>query len=321
MKTFSIVLILALIAFSQCGPKAVLKTVAKKCMDGNNVPAKAQGLVNGFIDAIPGISRRRLGMIAKAGCDAAVSSSCSAAGIPGPVCNCFKKDLSAKCQSYVSRRELNQIFKKNNVRKLGGCVAGYWPFHTRNTLNDSKFGPWNCISAGVPCAMATSTSAAKKLVKDDWKANGGQSFKYIANGYCTGEKSGSNPWVNPSGITWRFSLLRRRLGMKADKGRRMGAVCDAVLYVANACMNGHNVPAAVQGVVTSGITSALGAFRRRRLGFYDQALNAGCTAAYNAAAGAAGVPPAVATCFRNDIVNTCVAKIHELGGRRLAKKH
>merc|ERR1711988_191199 len=106
---------------------------------------------------------------------------------------------------------------------------------------------------------------------------------------------------------------------KKGKGRKLGAVCDAVLYVANACMNGHNVPAAVQGVVTSGITSALGAFRRR-LGFYDQALNAGCTAAYNAAAGAAGVPPAVATCFRNDIVNTCVAKIHELGGRRLGKK-
>merc|ERR1712084_54352 len=99
---------------------------------------------------------------------------------------------------------------------------------------------------------------------------------------------------------------------------QQGQVCDAVLYVANACMNGHNVPANVQSAVTSGITSALGAFRRR-LGIYDQALNAGCTAAYNAAAGAAGVPPAVATCFRNDIVNACVAKIHELGGRRLAK--
>merc|ERR1712084_118338 len=98
---------------------------------------------------------------------------------------------------------------------------------------------------------------------------------------------------------------------------QQGQVCDAVLYVANACMNGHNVPANVQSAVTSGITGALGSWRR--LGLYDQALNAGCTAAYNAAAGAAGVPPAVATCFRNDIVNACVAKIHELGGRRLAK--
>merc|ERR1712019_225512 len=296
-----------------------------------------------------------------AGCTAAYNAACSAAGVPSVVQQCFQRDMVNACvnkihelggrralgkkgkkcgkackamkkakKSKKGKRELAKKKgkgkgkgkgKKGGKRKLGGCVAGYWPFHTRNTLNDSKFGPWNCISAGVPCAMATSTSAAKKLVKDDWKANGGQSFKYIANGYCTGEKSGSNPWVNPSGITWRFSLLRRRLGMKADKGRRMGAVCDAVLYVANACMNGHNVPAAVQGVITSGITSALGAFRRRRLGFYDDALNAGCTAAYNAAAGAAGVPPAVATCFRNDIVNTCVAKIHELGGRRLAKKH
>merc|ERR1712151_1096795 len=78
-------------------------------------------------------------------------------------------------------------------------------------------------------------------------------------------------------------------GKKGKKGRRLGQVCDAVLYVANACMNGHNVPAAVQSVVRDGITGALGSWRRR-LGLYDDALNAGCNAAYNAAAGAAGVP-------------------------------
>merc|ERR1712048_546272 len=120
-----------------------------------------------------------------------------------------KKKGKGKGKGKKNKKAKKGKGKKGGKRKLGGCVAGYWPFHTRNTLNDSKFGPWNCISAGVPCAMATSTSAAKKLVKDDWKANGGQSFKYIANGYCTGEKSGSNPWVNPSGITWRFSLIRR----------------------------------------------------------------------------------------------------------------
>merc|ERR1712019_186597 len=184
-----------------------------------------------------------------AGCTAAYNAACSAAGVPSVVQQCFQRDMVNACvnkihelggrralgkkgkkcgkackamkkakKSKKGKRELAKKKgkgkgkgkgKKGGKRKLGGCVAGYWPFHTRNTLNDSKFGPWNCISAGVPCAMATSTSAAKKLVKDDWKANGGQSFKYIANGYCTGEKSGSNPWVNPSGITWRFSLIRR----------------------------------------------------------------------------------------------------------------
>merc|ERR1712048_1091643 len=53
----------------------------------------------------------------------------------------------------------------------------------------------------------------------------------------------------------------------------------------------------------------------------DQALNAGCTAAYNAACSAAGVPSVVQQCFQRDMVNACVNKIHELGGRRaLGKK-
>merc|ERR1712151_402810 len=133
-----------------------------------------------------------------------------------------------------------------------------------------------------------------------------------------GKKSKKGKGKKGKGKKGRKLGKKGKKSKKGKKARRLGQVCDAVLYVASACMNGHNVPANVQGVVTSGITSALGAFRRR-LGIYDQALNAGCTAAYNAAAGAAGVPPAVATCFRNDIVNACVAKIHELGGRRLAK--
>merc|ERR1712151_795230 len=110
----SILFIICLIAFAQCGPKAVLKTVAKKCMDGNNVPSAAQGVVNGAIDKLPLSRVRRLGVLAKAACDTAVSSACSAGGVPGPVCNCFKKDLSAKCQSYISRRNLG---KKNKGKK------------------------------------------------------------------------------------------------------------------------------------------------------------------------------------------------------------
>merc|ERR1712217_888975 len=98
-------------------------------MDGNNVPAKAQGIVNGAIDKLP-LSRRELGkkkdgkrelgVLAKAACDTAVSSACSAGGVPPAVCNCFKKDLSAKCQSYITRRELVVMKKKAADKKKGG---------------------------------------------------------------------------------------------------------------------------------------------------------------------------------------------------------
>merc|ERR1712184_125274 len=100
---------------------AVLLTVAKKCMDGNNVPAAAQGIVNGAINSLPlsrrAMLRRRLGALQKAACDAAVSSACGAAGVPPAVCNCFKKDLSAKCQGYISRRLGDKKDKKD--KKMG----------------------------------------------------------------------------------------------------------------------------------------------------------------------------------------------------------
>merc|ERR1712113_892976 len=97
------------------GAKAVLLTVAKKCMDGNNVPAAAQGIVNGAINSLP--LSRRLGALQKAACDAAVSSACGAAGVPPAVCNCFKKDLSTKCQGYISRRLGDKKDKKD--KKFG----------------------------------------------------------------------------------------------------------------------------------------------------------------------------------------------------------
>merc|ERR1711953_680768 len=87
------------------------------------------------------------------------------------------------------------------------------------------------------------------------------------------------------------------------QGRKLGQVCDAVIYVANACMDSQGVPAGIQGDVRTAITNNLGSYRR--LGLYDQALNAGCTAAYNAACGAAGVPQLVKDCFERDIVTAC----------------
>merc|ERR1711953_826060 len=246
MKFVSLVFIIALICAAQCSVPAqgrklgqvcdAVIYVANACMDSQGVPAGIQGDVRTAITNNLG-SYRRLGLYDQAlnaGCTAAYNAACGAAGVPQLVKDCFERDIVTACVNKIHElggrralgkkkaakkgkgkkskkgRKLGKKGKKSKKdRKLGGCVAGYWPFHTRNTLNDSKFGPWNCISAGVPCAMATSNSAAKTLVKNDWKANGGQSFKYIANGYCSGEKSGSNPWVNPSGITWRFSLIRR----------------------------------------------------------------------------------------------------------------
>merc|ERR1712151_303369 len=90
-----------------------VKTVAQKCMAGNNIPQAGIDAVNSAIDGLPNFRRdRRLGVLAKAACDTAVSSACSAGGVPPAVCNCFKKDLSAKCQSYITRRELVVMKKK-----------------------------------------------------------------------------------------------------------------------------------------------------------------------------------------------------------------
>merc|ERR1712072_1511277 len=100
------------------------------------------------------------------------------------------------------------------------CTNGYWAFHTTNTLNDPAFGPWNCLNGAVPCGSATSATAAKKILKDSWVAAGGESYKYMANGYCTGEKSMSNTWTTTGNVVWKFSLTRR-LGKKDKKDKRI----------------------------------------------------------------------------------------------------
>merc|ERR1712072_224652 len=100
------------------------------------------------------------------------------------------------------------------------CTNGYWAFHTTNTLNDPAFGPWNCLNGAVPCGSATSATAAKKILKDSWVAAGGKSYKYMANGYCTGEKSMSNTWTTTGNVVWKFSLTRR-LGKKDKKDKRI----------------------------------------------------------------------------------------------------
>merc|ERR1712178_152527 len=106
--------------------------------------------------------------------------------------------------------------KSKTGRKLGGCVNGYWAMHTRNTLKDPNFGPFDCLNAGLPCNLASSASAAKKQIKDAWIKAGGKSYKYMASGYCPSQVSQSNTWQTGN-VTWKFSKLKRRLGKKGKK--------------------------------------------------------------------------------------------------------
>merc|ERR1711937_822096 len=96
--------------------KDAVMMVAQKCMDGNNVPAAAQDIVKGAVNGLPDF-RRRMGLLAKAACDTMVSTACHAGGAPDPVCNCFKADLSNKCQSYISRRNLGKKGKGKKSKK------------------------------------------------------------------------------------------------------------------------------------------------------------------------------------------------------------
>merc|ERR1712048_349241 len=147
-----------------------------------------------------------------------------------------KRELGKKGKG----KKAKKAKKSKKERRLAGCPSdGYWHMHTRNTLKDPNFGPFDCLNAGLPCNFASSASAAKKAIKDAWIKAGGKSYKYMASGYCPSQVSQSNTWQTGN-VTWKFSkLARRELGKKAKKGRRLGQVCDAVLYVVNACMDAH----------------------------------------------------------------------------------
>merc|ERR1712050_182419 len=117
MKYFVLVIVLlALTARSQQGAKAVITALADKCMNGNNVPAAAQGVVHTAINtAFAAIGRRRLrhghhhgknkdrrlGTMQVA-CNAVYNAAIGAAGIPTAAANCFRSDFNNKCVSEVS---------------------------------------------------------------------------------------------------------------------------------------------------------------------------------------------------------------------------
>merc|ERR1711907_14720 len=102
------------------------------------------------------------------------------------------------------------------------CIDGYYKVSTIKTYDWANWGPWDCLSAGIPCANTDGASAFKQL-KAQWEANGGKSWKsWRTNRWCENEKSGSAPW-NIADATWRFSLLHRR-----QNRRRLGGALKCI---------------------------------------------------------------------------------------------
>merc|ERR1712151_1164183 len=98
----------------------------------------------------------------------------------------LKRALGKKGKkSKKNKRELGKKKNKKSKkeRRLAGCVNGYWAMHTRNTLKDPNFGPFDCLNAGLPCNLAKNASDAKKQIKAAWTKAGGKSYKYMAAGY------------------------------------------------------------------------------------------------------------------------------------------
>merc|ERR1711920_4344 len=109
------------------------------------------------------------------------------------------------------------------------CQGGYYKMHTIRTYEDSAWGAYDCLSAGVPCA-GQSGAGAEQIIRSDWVANGGATYKaWRSNSWCSPEASGSAPWqgtTQPT-VTWRFTLRRasrRALGKKCKgkKCKKMG---------------------------------------------------------------------------------------------------
>jgi len=141
----------------------------------------------------------------------------------------YKYMANGYCPTQVSQSNTWQtgdvtwkFSKLKRVRRLGACPSdGYWHFHTRNTLKDPNFGPFDCLNAGLPCGKASTESAAKAAVKAAWTKAGGKSYKYMANGYCPTQVSQSNTWQTGD-VTWKFSKLKRRLAAAKTQTVKIG---------------------------------------------------------------------------------------------------
>jgi hypothetical protein len=118
------------------------------------------------------------------------------------------------------------------------CNDGYYKMYTRKTYEWANWGPWNCLSVGIPCNAVdgvnggTITGAnAEKYMQKEWLENGGKSWKaWTRNKWCTNETSGSAPWnaarAYSKNQTWRFSKLGKR---RILKGRRGGKSSRRIL--------------------------------------------------------------------------------------------
>ena len=89
-----------------------------------------------------------------------------------------------------------------------------------------------------------------------------------------------------------------------------------ITWLADKCMVGNGAPAEAQWVVHTAINTAFGAMGRRRLMAKRRlsvrrmgTMASGCTAVYNSAVSAAGMPPAAAACFAADFNVVCVAEV------------
>merc|ERR1719335_565436 len=92
-----------------------------------------------------------------------------------------------------------------------------------------------------------------------------------------------------------------------------------ITALADKCMNGNNVPSAVQGIVHGAINTAFGLMGRRRLLAKRNlgTMSIACGAVYNAATTAAGLPTVAANCFKADFNNKCVSAVSGVCTNRL----
>merc|ERR1712188_274107 len=99
---------------------------------------------------------------------------------------------------------------------------------------------------------------------------------------------------------------------------KTGPAYTGAAYAVDACCAYYKCPAGVADKVKGAMWNVIGNYRlrrrmlsthKRRMYDWNWVKTEACKKAYNAAAGAAGVPDAVAKCFERDVVNKCVQEV------------
>ena len=109
MKFATILVILAIAAYAQCGLAAQGKVVLKKIIDTcitntAKIPAAAKPLAHQAAAAVLGrrrlLATRRTG-VKEVACNVLVTAACSHPNLAA-ACDCFKPQMVAQCVSYMS---------------------------------------------------------------------------------------------------------------------------------------------------------------------------------------------------------------------------